>query len=73
MRLPARRMLNVVWNWAIMRIDPKDREEWRLNMNKPIPLLSYSIAPDGTPAPKPGPTVEELQADRDAWLAAARG
>lgn len=74
MRLPARRMLNVVWQWAIMKIEPKDREEWVISMNKPVPAPGPLLPPIGgekKPVTKAQPSVEELQADKAAWLAAS--
>lgn len=74
MRLPARRMLNVIWQWAIMKIEPKDREEWVVSMNKPIPApgpLLPPLGPEKKTAIKAPVSVEELQADKAAWLSAA--
>jgi hypothetical protein len=73
MSLPARRMLNIVYRWALLNIEPERREEWERNMLAPVP--DFTAGPQAEPE-KPGrrePTPEELKADRDAFLAAMSG
>jgi hypothetical protein len=66
MRLPPRRLLNVVFFWALNRVKPENREEWIRVLNEPL------VQP-GLPSGRREPTQAELEADSAAFMAAMAG
>jgi hypothetical protein len=37
LRLPIQRFLNIVYTWAVKRIDPEKREQWEFDLDAPLP------------------------------------
>lgn len=46
MRIPARRLCNFVFAWALERVEPKKVEEWRLSLEAPLPWEDENTGPE---------------------------
>lgn len=45
MTLRPQKFLNVIYRWALQRIDPEKREQWEFDLDAPLPWEKADRAP----------------------------